>query len=245
MTVQTVTYPVLLDPFNIPLPLTLASPWQGSTVARWVVITNITPYVVNLSGTGDDLQNTPALGPGAAQKYRWSNVRGAINATWTNPFPPNVAPATSAYLTAEFTDDPTGDELAGVYPTSPTPSQPVSGVNLSSIGYNLETVIVYIVNAATEVMIAGFPPVYLWGWGISMVPPSGTFIPSPPTAGLASLYSYAENASNPDYVDTISTYEPASDRTQGIITQNIKIVSYVNNPAYFFINVSLVNPTPG
>lgn len=128
MTVFTQTYPVEVDAGQNPEQLTLTSPWLNFTVARWVVISNLTPYIANLTNVDDTGTNVPALAPNTANRYPWTNARGPIVVSWTNPLPPDTAPPSAPNILVEFSDDPTGADLPGAYPAAIN-----SGVNIGTI----------------------------------------------------------------------------------------------------------------
>lgn len=116
MTVQSKTFTVSLDASNNPLPLTLGGTAVGYLTTRWVVVNNLTPYIMELAGVGDNTQNQGTLAPGTANKYPWSNRYGALQATFVNPIT-GVPPATPTVI-VEYSDDETGSELQGSYPTT-------------------------------------------------------------------------------------------------------------------------------
>lgn len=126
MTVQSRTYSVALDASNNPLPLPLAGAAVGFVTTRWVVINNLTPYIMELSGIGDQPESQASLGPGTANKFAWSNQYGALVANWVNPI--TGAPPSTPQVVVEYSDDPTGAELAGSYPATLQ-----SGVTIGSI----------------------------------------------------------------------------------------------------------------
>jgi hypothetical protein len=116
MTVQAKTYTVALDGNNQPQPLTLAGAAVGFVTTRWVVISNLTPYVMELSGTDDQPEGSAALAPGTANKFAWTNQYGALVAHWVNPI--TGAPPSTPQVIVEYSDDPTGGELVGAYPST-------------------------------------------------------------------------------------------------------------------------------
>lgn len=126
MTVQTKTFTVAIDASNNPVPLDLAGVAVGFTTTRWVVVNNLTPYVMELTGVGDNNVDEAALAPGTANKYQWTNQIGPLHARWTNPI--TGPPPSSPQVIVEYSDDPTGNELSGSYPTTLA-----SGVTIGTI----------------------------------------------------------------------------------------------------------------
>lgn len=118
MTVYTQTYEVTVDGSDNPEQLVLKSPWLNFTVSRWVVISNLTPYIAELTNVDDTGTNVPALPPNTANKYPWTGARGPIVINWNNPLPADTPPAATPNITVEFSDDPTGADLPGSYPAA-------------------------------------------------------------------------------------------------------------------------------
>lgn len=118
MTVRSVTYAIALDADFEPVPQKLVSPIPGFTNWRWIVVSNYSPYIAALSNIDDTLVNVPSLQPFQANRYKFTNARGAVTVAWTNPTPTGDAPGGHGYITVEFSDDPSGNELPGSYPSS-------------------------------------------------------------------------------------------------------------------------------
>lgn len=116
MTVQTKTFTVALDASNNPEPLQLIGVAVGFTTTRWLVINNLSPYIMQLEGISDNNVNQATVPPGTANKYQWTNKSGSLTATWFNPI--TGAPPITPTVTVEYSDDPTGKELSGTYPAA-------------------------------------------------------------------------------------------------------------------------------
>lgn len=121
MTVESETYTVSLDGNENPLPLTLAPPNGpgGSSVWRWAVIMNLSPYVALITQTDDTGINTVSLAPGTQNKYQWSNLRGPLKVgQWINPLPSDTAPPGVPQVVIQFSDVADGSDFAGNYPSA-------------------------------------------------------------------------------------------------------------------------------
>lgn len=116
MTVQTVTLSVALDASDNPEPLLLAGAAVGYVTTRWVVVNNLTPYIMELEGVGDNNTNQAAVPPGTANKYPWTQKNGPLIANWTNPI--TGAPPSTPQVVVEYSDLPDGSDLSGTYPTT-------------------------------------------------------------------------------------------------------------------------------
>lgn len=171
MTVKQKTFTVALDANNNPQPLTLIGVAVGFTTTRWVVINNLTPYVMQLEGISDNGVNEAAVPPGTANKYQWTSKSGPLVANWVNPI--TGAPPTTPTVTVEYSDDPTGKELAGTYPAAITGSTNIGNISGSvtisgptTIGQALTTTTVgggtqsglATITAGSSTLLNGAPP---------------------------------------------------------------------------------------
>lgn len=116
MTVQSTTLTVQLDGSNQPKPLDISGAAVGFTTTRYVVISNLTPYVMVLKGIRDQPESQASLAPGTANKFAWTNQYGDLIATWVNPI--IGAPASTPQVIVEYSDDPHGADIVGSYPTT-------------------------------------------------------------------------------------------------------------------------------
>lgn len=126
MTVQSKTYTVQLDAANNPEPLDLTGAAVNFTTTRWIVVNNLSPYIMELEGVGDNNTNEASVPPGTANKYAWTNKVGPLIANWVNPI--TGAPPSSPQVVVEYSDLPDGSDLAGTYPTTLS-----SGVTIGSL----------------------------------------------------------------------------------------------------------------
>lgn len=174
MTVQAKTFSVQLDASNNPKSLDLAGVAVGFTTTRWVVVNNLTPFTMILNGVGDNNQNQAALPPGTANKYPWANQYGDLTASWVNPIPGQLPPATPQVI-VEYSDDPQGADLQGTYPTTLA-----SGITIGTLtGPVSVTGSVAVSSVAGTVNISGGPISLAAGTAVQVsnnvtVTPSGT-----------------------------------------------------------------------
>lgn len=191
MTVQTKTYTVTLDGSDNPEPLSLIGAAVGFTTTRWVVVSNLTPYIMELEGVGDSTVNQAAVPPGTANKYPWTQKNGPLVAAWVNPIV--GAPPSTPQVIVEYSDDETGNELSGTYPTTVQ-----SGVTIGTLTGSVTLSGPVTIDSVTGVVtIDPAPPGVIYGPTLTNVPTGGGPVTIGPIAITPSTRTLVLSGSSP------------------------------------------------